>query len=206
MVNLQSVADSSVVKEKFGILARACGILGTAHIRQMGTIGGNVSCKLPAAETVPALISLGAEVKVISGEGERMVPVEDLNQELKQTDLLTEILVPASSGNRKWGYEKFAVRERLDYAAASAAVVIRSGNGTLEDCRIAMGGVPTKRAAEAEDLLKGKEVTKELVSEAARLASRNARTTSDMEFSAEYRKSLLKVMVDRALKQALGLR
>ena len=204
MATLQSVADSPVVVEKYGILSNACAGLGTAHIRNMGTIGGNVCSKFPAAETVPALVALGATARVVSAEGERTMPVEDLNKELKQTDLLTEICVPASSGSKKWGYEKFAVRERLDHATSSAAVVILSGNGACEDCRIALGGVPSKRAKEAEDLLRGQAITDSLVEEAAQIASQNAKTTSDIEFSAEYKKELLKIMVKRALQQARG--
>jgi carbon-monoxide dehydrogenase medium subunit len=204
MATLQSVADSPLIMEKYDLLSKVCAVLGTPHIRNMGTIGGNVSCKLPAAETVPALIALCAEAKLVSTDGERMVPIEDLNKELKQTDLLTEICVPASSANKMWGYEKFAVREKLDYAVASAAVVILSGNGTCEDCRIALGGVPSKRATEAERMLKGQAITNGLVEDAANKASQNAKTTSDIEFSAEYKKELLKIMVMRALKQARG--
>ena len=110
-----------------------------------------------------------------------------------------------ASANKMWGYEKFAVRERLDYAAASAAVVILSGNGICEDCRIALGVVPNKRAEEAEGVLKGQVITDSLVEEAANMASQNAKTNSDIEFSAEYKKSLLKIMVKRALKQANGI-
>ena len=202
MATLQAVADSPLIMEKYEILSKVCAELGTPQIRNMGTLGGNVSCKLPAAETVPALIALGAEAKLVSADGERKVPIEDLNKALKQTDLLTEICVPATSANKMWGYEKFAVRERLDYAAASAAVVILSGNGTCEDCRIALGGVPYKRAKEAEGVLKGQVITDSLVEEASNRASQNAKTSSDIEFSAEYKKSLLKIMVKRALRQA----
>lgn len=204
MATLQSVADSPVVRDKYELLSTACGSLGTPHIRNMGTLGGNVSCKLPAAETVPALIALGAEAKLLSYEGERKVPMEDLNKELKQTDLLSEICIPVSSANKAWGYEKFAVRERLDYAVASAAVVILSGNGTCQECRIALGGVPSKRAREAEDLLAGQAITESLVEDAANRALQRAKTSSDIEFSADYKKTLLKIMVKRALKQAQG--
>jgi len=206
MATLQSVADSPMVRDKYELLSVACGKLGTPHIRNMGTLGGNVSCKLPAAETVPALIALGAEAELVSTDGDRKVPIEDLNRELKQTDLLTEISIPASSADKMWGYEKFAVRERLDYAVASAAVGILSGNGTWEKCRIALGGVPVKRAREAEHLLEGHTITDSLIEEAADRASQRAKTRSDIEFSAEYKKTLLRVMVKRALKQASGIR
>jgi len=166
LATLQSIADSALVRERFGILSTACGRLGTPQIRNMGTIGGNVCSKFPTAETVPALIALGAEAKIVAADGKRMVSLEDLNKELKQTDMLTEIRIPPSSDNMKWSYEKFAVRERLDYATVSAAVMILPSNGRCEDCKIALGGVTSKRAKEAE----AGAVTAELYSGVVKLA------------------------------------
>lgn len=204
LATLQSIADSALVRERFGILSTACGRLGTPQIRNMGTIGGNVCSKFPTAETVPALIALGAEAKIVAADGKRMVSLEDLNKELKQTDMLTEIRIPTSSDNMKWSYEKFAVRERLDYATVSAAVMVLPSNGRCENCKIALGGVTSKRAKEAEEVVKSRSISENLIEEAAQLASQNAKTTTDMEFSAEYKKELLKVMVRRALKRAFG--
>ena len=118
-------------------------------------------------------------------------------------DFLTEIVVPLSFVDKKWGYEKFAIREKLDYAAVSAAVVIFFQGEICEDCRIAIGGVSSKRVEEAEKELKGQSITGELIEQAAGIASKNAKTISDIEFSADYKKELIKVMVKRALEQAL---
>jgi len=202
MASLQSLAESPVVRENFEILATACGKLGTPQIRNMGTIGGNVCSKFPEAETVPVLIALGAEAKIVNGSGEKKVALEDLNKELKQTDLLTEIFVPTPAPHTKWGYEKFAIRERLDYATAAAAVVIIRSNGICEDVRIAIGGVSAKRATQAENVLKGQSKTEAVIKAAAEEASKKAKTVSDIHFSADYKKDLLNVMVKRALEQA----
>jgi len=204
MASLQSVADSLLVKEKYALLSTACAMLGTPQIRHMGTIGGNVGSKLPAAETVPALIALGAEVKMVSQKGERTIPLEALNVELKQTELLLEIRVPANSANRKWGYEKFGVREKYDYAAASAAVVMFGDTGPAKDVRIAIGGVPSKRMDAAEAVVKGRKITEELIEKAAQTVSESAKTTGDLFFSAAYKKELVGVLVKRAFSKALA--
>lgn len=202
MAGLQSVADSPVVREKYGLLSTTCAMLGTPQIRNMGTIGGNVSCKLPAAETVPALIALGAEARVISKDGERMIPLELLNMELKQTELLLEIRVPALSANKSWGYEKFGVRQKYDYATASAAVVMSADKGTTKEIRIAIGGVPSKRMEAAEAVIQSRKITEALIEEAAQAASESAKTTGDLFFSAAYKKELIGVLVKRAFSKA----
>ncbi|MFH1487888.1 MAG: FAD binding domain-containing protein [Pseudomonadota bacterium] len=204
MASLQSVADSPVVKKRFAILARACAELGTPQIRAMGTIGGNLCAKFPTAETVPVLIALGAKARIWNAEGDRMVPIDALNKDLKQADLLTEIHVPTPDLQSGWGYEKYALRERLDYATVAAAVVMTSKGGVCADVVIALGGVPSKRAAQAEKAVKGQKKTARVIEKAAQAASKNAKPISDIHCSAEYKKELLKVMVQRALEQAWG--
>ena len=171
LTNLKSVAESEVVREKYKILADACKLLGTPQKRTMGTIGGNICCKFPTAETVPVLIALGAEVRIIGAEGERLVAVQDVNKSLKQGELLSEICIPALPAGTTGGYVKFATRDRFDYATASAAVAITSKNGSCEDIRIAIGGVAAKRAEKAESVMKGNKITKEIIDKVARTAS-----------------------------------
>ena len=205
MAGLQSVADSKVVKENYGILAAACGKLGTPQIRSMGTIGGNVSCKLPEAETVPALIVLEAEAEIIAADGKKTVAIESLNRALKQTDLLVEIRVPTQASNARWDYQRYTIRQGIDYATVSAAVMLTSSDGICKDIKIGLSGVSTgKRARKAEAILKGKKITDSLIQKAALTASNNANTASDIYFSAKYKQELLKVLVEDAIRQALS--
>ncbi len=203
MALLQTVADAPVVKKGCAMLAFACARLGTPQIRAMGTLGGNVACNLATAETVPVLMALGGEATLVSAKGSRTVPVEELYKELKEGELVTEIMVPVVKG-QVWGYEKWAVRERFDYATVSAAVAMTMAGRACKDVRIALGGVtlPTRRAHRAEDLLKGQSVTDKRIDEVAKAAAEDARTGADVLFTAEYKKELVTVMVRRALKQA----
>lgn len=204
MANLQSIADFAVVKDRFENLAVACRKLGTPQIRNMGTIGGNICCGFPTAETVPPLIALGAEAKITTGGGEKTVAVEDLYKELKGTDLVTEIRVPTPTPSTRGAYQKYAIREGIDYATVCVAVAMTSTNGVCQDIRIALGGVAhtSARATEAEEIIKQETITDRVITEAARVGAERAQTMSDMYFSAEYKKELLKVMVGRAIKQA----
>lgn len=204
MTSLQSMADSPVVKEKCRVLASVSGSLGTPQIRNMGTIGGNVSAKFATAETVPAFIALGAEARIASAGKERKVPIENLYKDLKEGELLTEIRVPVLAKGSRGGYQKFAIRKGFDYLTVSAAVIAVRDKGICEDIKIALGGVtlPSMRAKRAEEVVKGEKITDDLIEKTAQIAAEDGKTGADIYFSAEYKKELLKIMVERAMKQA----
>jgi carbon-monoxide dehydrogenase medium subunit len=206
MARLQNIADSTEVKKDCALLSLVCARLGTPQIRNMGTIGGNVACRFTTAETIPALIALGAEAKMLTAAGEKITLVEDLYKELKDGDFITEIRVPALIPGMKRGYKKFAVRERFDYATVAAAVVMNMDGKTCKDIKIGLGGVTlqTMRAKAAEEAMKGQALTDELIEKVAAIAADSGTIGSDITFSAEYKRKVLKTMVKRAIKEAAG--
>jgi carbon-monoxide dehydrogenase medium subunit len=205
MASIQAVADSPAVKKNGALLAACCSKHSTPQIRAMGTLGGNVACNLATAETVPVLMVLGGEAVLTSAKGSRTVPVEELYKELKDGELVTQIMVPVVNG-RVGGYAKWAMRERFDYATVSAAAALTLSGTKCTEARIALGGVtlPTRRATRAEGMLEGKAVTDALIEQVAQAAAEDARTGADVLFTAAYKKELVAVMVRRALKQASG--
>ena len=148
-------------------------------------------------------IETAGEVMLASAKGSRTVPVEELYKELKDVELVTQIVVPVVKG-QTWGYEKWAMRKRHDYATVAAAVTMTMAGRVCKEVRIALGGVtlPTRRAHRAEEVLNGRSITDKHIDEAAKKAAEDARTGADIHFTAEYKKELVAVMVRRALKQA----
>jgi aerobic carbon-monoxide dehydrogenase medium subunit len=205
MASIQAVADSRVVRKQCALLALACSIHSTPQIRNMGTIGGNVACNLATAEMVPVLAALGAEAKLTSAAGSRSVLIEELYKELKDGEVLSEIIVPAA-GDTKAGYEKWAMRKRFDYATISAAAALSMSGKKCTAVRIALGGVtlPTRIPKRAIDMLKGQSVTDALIEQVAEAASEDARVGADVYFTVDYKKELVKVMVRRAINKALA--
>jgi carbon-monoxide dehydrogenase medium subunit len=203
MALLQTVADAPAVKKGCAMLGFACSKLGTPQIRAMGTLGGNVASHTATAETAPVLVALNGKAALVNAKGSRTVAIENLHKELKDGDILTEILIPLVKDQR-WGYEKWAMRKRFDYATAAAAVAMTMTGKACKNVRIGLGGVtlPTRRAHRAEELLEGRSMTEKLIHEAASVAAEDARTGTDIHFTAEYKKELVAVMVKRALKQA----
>jgi CO/xanthine dehydrogenase FAD-binding subunit len=181
-------------------------MLGTPQVRNMGTLGGNVAIRFSTCETLPALIALRAQAKLMVEGGERTVPVEDLYKEMKGGNLLMDLRIPALPPETGVGYEKFAVRERFDYATVAAAVVVCMDGKTCKDITLGLGGVtfPTMRAKAAEDIIKGKTITREVIQKVAETAAEGGHTTADVMFPAEYKKKVLRVVVERAIKKATG--
>ena len=204
MVRLQAIADSADVKKGWPLISFVCAQLGTPQIRNMGTIGGNIACRFTTAETLPALIVLGADVKMLNAAGEKIASVEGLYKEMKEGDFVTEVAIPALDPSAKMGYKKYAVRERFDYATVAAAVVMTIDGKTCKDIKIGLGGttLQTMRAKAAEECMKGRTITEELIEKAVAIAGDSGTVGSDLMFSADYKKKVLKTMVKRAIKEA----
>lgn len=208
----QSIADSPVIKNRFGCLAEACSKVGTPQIRNMGTIGGNLCNGAPSADSAPPLIAFGALIKLINSGGERIIPLEDFFIGPGETafatgEILTEIQVPCPPSHTGGVYLKLPARTAVDIAAVGVAALITLGlkNEICSDIRIVLGAVaPTPiRAKMAEEIIKGKRIDDVLIKQAAQLASEEALPISDVRSSAEYRLEMVKVLTRTAINQAI---
>ena len=206
------IEKSPVINKSFAILAEMEKKLASIQTRNWGSIGGNLCHGDPAGDPAPVLIVLNATLTVASINGERNMVVEDFfvdyfETALKHDELLSEIQVPTMSANTGTAYAKFNVIEN-DMATVGVAVSITlaSMGGHCEDVRIALANAAPKplRAKQAEELLRGKKITDNLLKEAGEIASTEADPISDIHASAEYRQELLKVLVERVGKEALA--
>jgi carbon-monoxide dehydrogenase medium subunit len=176
----------------------------------LGTIGGNVSHGDPGGDPVPVLIALNAKLKMTSLSGERTMDAEDFTLDyfetaLRHDELLTEIQVPTLPPNTGVKFTKFS-QIVGDYATASVGVLITLGkNEICDNIRIALGSVAVApmRAKKAEEILKGKKISDDLLAEAGQIASEEASPTADAEVSEEYKRELVRVLVKRVGREAL---
>jgi CO/xanthine dehydrogenase FAD-binding subunit len=208
-VKLRTLKTSPLIRKKTFILAEAVRSLATPQIRTMGTIGGNLCNASPGADTAPPLLSLGARVKILSTKGERIVPIENFFASVKRTalrssELLTEIIVPCQPDGYGGAFMKVGRRVGHDISVANVAVVVKLTKDCVEDVRIALGSVaPTPmRAIETEAFLKGKEYSQENITRAAEIASTEIKPISDIRASAEYRREVVKSLIEMAIQRA----
>jgi CO/xanthine dehydrogenase FAD-binding subunit len=208
-VTVRDVASSSVVREKFPLLATAAGLIGSVGIRNVATIGGNLCNASPSAECAPALLCLGAETQLAGPGGERTVPLEEFFTGPGATvvgpeELLVEIVVPAVGPGTRGVYLKNSPRGSIDLAIVGVATVATfAPDGTCRGIKISLGAVaPTPmRAKKAEDLLEGKIFDDTLIASAARIAADESRPVDDVRASAGYRREMIEVFARRALKE-----
>jgi len=161
----------------------------------------------------PALIALGAKVKLTGPSGSREVPVEQLytiprdnnsrETTLAANEILTEIMVPSAKGVRNATYE-VRQKEALDWPLSAAAVALKMKGSTVSSARIVLGHVgPTPVVAEeAEKMLAGKSLTQDLAAEAGKAAVNGAKPLSENA----YKLQLTRVAVKRALMEAAKLK
>jgi carbon-monoxide dehydrogenase medium subunit len=212
IVTHHTLQASSVIKEKIPILHEATNHLGTPQIRNVGTIGGNLCNASPAADTAPPLMVLGAQLKILSIEGERRIPIEKLFESAKKTslersELLAEILIPRQTDEYGGAFMKIGRRAGHDISVVNGAVMIKLKDGRIKDARIALGSVAhtPMRALKAETFLRGKECSEGHVRKASEIASTEISPISDVRASAEYRRHVVESLVEVAVQRAAGL-
>jgi carbon-monoxide dehydrogenase medium subunit len=152
----------------------------------------------------PVLMALGATVTVAGPKKERSIALEDLfagyyETTLARDELITEALVPSMQGKRA-AYIKVTTRAAHDWPALGVAVAL-GGDGP----RIVISAATEKamRVPEAEAALNGKD-DGAAFKRAAEAAADTAELMSDAQGSAAYKKQLVRVYVERALKAAVS--
>lgn len=162
-------------------------------------------------DTAPALIALGAQVKLVSSSGERVVAVGELYTgdgkapiALQPGEVLTEIQAPPPQGRQRSVYMKYRIREAIDFPlVAVAARMDANGDGTCTDCKVvlnAVGSGPTEVSG-AGDLLKGKAPTDELISQVAEMSVKAAHPVANTAGSSPaYRRKMAGILTRRALR------
>ena len=161
-------------------------------------ISGNECHAVCPSDMAPALLALGARLKIAGSTGDKMVPLEEfytpLGNILKPNEIITEIQIPTPGTGTKQRYLKFRLRKAIDFAISSAASVITIEDGVVSQARITLGGVaPTPyRALSAEETLKGKVITESLAATAAKTALSEAIPLSQNAYKMPITESLVK--------------
>ena len=204
-----SLLDSPVLQKKYPSICNAAHQMANNQVRNIGTIGGNIVNAVPSADLPPILIALGAKIKLVGTNGERVLPLEDFftgpnESVIKQDEVLTEFIISEQPFTGST-YLKFALRRSGALAVASVAVAVAVEGNTCQKARIVLGAVaPTPlRVKTAEEVLTGKEITDVLLEEAGSAAATESKPISDIRGSAEYRRDLVRVLTRRALKKAI---
>jgi aerobic carbon-monoxide dehydrogenase medium subunit len=208
MATLNQVEHSPEVREKWPLLAEAISRIVSVQTKAMGTAVGNLCVGTPASDVAPALLAMGARLRIMGAGGEREIPIEDFfldvgKTALKPHEIVAAVLVPNTPAGSGSAFMKLS-KTAEDIAKVNAAVLVTLSGGKCLDARIALGSVaPTVlRAVKAEKGLKGRGVNEETIAEASAAAAEAACPISDIRSTAQYRKEMVRVLVKDALERA----
>ena len=203
----QAVA-SPLLNEKAYPLVRACWEVGAPQIRNRGTIAGNLITASPANDTITPLWAMGAEVKLKSLRGERVVPFSNFFQGVRRTamepdEMMVEVLFQKLTPKDRGTFIKLGLRRAQAISVVNTAVVLEFEEDEISNAWITLGSVaPTiVPAIDAEQYLVGQWLSDAVIQEASEMAMRAARPISDVRGTADYRREMVRVLVARALRQ-----
>ena len=209
--SIKAVEDCQFVKDLYPALYEGAHAIASTQIRNMGTLVGNICNAVPSADSAPGMLVLDAVVHIIGPKGRRDVAIADFFVGVCKTvvqpdELVTGVTIPTPATNNKSWYIPFTVRRALDLAIVGVAANITMVGNVCQDVKIALGAVAIipKRAYNAEEVLRGKELTDELILEAAKVASEeDCAPITDLRATAEYRKELVRVLTKDAVKACI---
>ena len=212
LVTHREVETSELVKEHAPLLSDVYAKVATVRIRNMATVGGGLAHADPAQDPPPGLMVLGAQVRLVSERGDRILPVEELFRDYYETaiepdEILAELIVPPSNRDSHAVYLRYLPRTADDYPTVGVAVMANVEDGRYTNVRVALNAVaPTPvRAKAVEDALKGELIGDETSREAAELIRQYLDPLDDFRGSAEYKRDMAVVFTRRALNQASSM-
>jgi len=195
--NLSIAELEAVVTEAIPEYAAMIARFGSPQIRNAATLGGNIANASPIGDTMPALFVLNAQVELSGAKGSRWIDINDFYTGYKRTvaaadELISRVLIPRLGCGEVLRLFKISKRQDLDISTFSAAFWLKLSGRTIQDVRIAYGGVaPTiVRLPETEAHLKGCELSPDTFESAGETALSEITPISDVRGSAEYRNLL----------------
>jgi carbon-monoxide dehydrogenase medium subunit len=203
---LAEVAASRPVRERLPALAYACHRVGNVRIRNVATLGGNLAEADYASDPPAMLASLGATCTVRGTRGTRTVAVSDLitgfyETVLEPDELITEVLVPTPSGDRRSAYQKYISRSSEDRPCVGVAACADFTAATVTGLDVVVGAVAPvlQRLPDVTAQVVGRPLDDEAIVHVSQGYAQGIEPMSDARGSAWYRRRMIEVFVRRAL-------
>ncbi|SCK04358.1 Nicotinate dehydrogenase FAD-subunit [uncultured Clostridium sp.] len=205
--SFSTIFRSKIVNDNIPILAEGAVSMGGPQIRNMATIGGNICNGAVSADSIPSLFALNAKLRLVSVNGERIIPITDFylgpgKVKVEKNEVLTHILIKKEEYlNKKGSYIKFSNRKAMDISMLGVAVVCEFDDNKFTDLRIALGvaGPTPIRCNEAENFAKGKEINSETLDQIGKLAVSASNPRDSWRGSKEFRQHLIANLSKRAI-------
>ena len=196
----------------FGAVSSAAAHCGNRPVRTTATVGGNLCNGLPSADMAPVLLALDATCYIADIDSQESLPLTDFfvgpRLTVLEDRLLVGVALPGESAGWRCASHKLT-RSAEDISLVHVTVALGINDDKVQEARIALGAVAPipLRATLAESMLTGqmvKDITPDVMLDAANLAAGESNPIDDHRASAEYRREMVKVMTRRLVARLLS--
>jgi aerobic carbon-monoxide dehydrogenase medium subunit len=209
MVRCRDILGDPRLRQAHPLLVAAVEHVAHYQIRNRGTVGGSLAHADPAAELPGIVVTCEATIAVLGTAGPRAIEAADffrgpLTTALTSDEIITEIRFPPWPARRRFGFAEFA-RRRGDFALAGGALFYdEDGAGKATNAHAGAIGVADRpvRLTAVERVLNGGTIDEATIASAEAAASAAVDPADDIHAGGAYRKVLVGVMVERALRSA----
>lgn len=208
MTTQAELVASDVISGSVPLVREASLLIADPQVRYVGTVGGNVANGDPGNDMPAVMMALNAVYRLTKGEAARSVAAREFYlgayaTALGDGEILTSIEIPAPSAGHGFAYEKLK-RKIGDYATAAVAVILNVSGGRVSNCAIALTnlGETAIYCDEASRAANGSALDTATTTKVADLAARLMSPADDARGPPEYRVSVGKSLIKRALQRA----
>jgi aerobic carbon-monoxide dehydrogenase medium subunit len=208
LVRHKDCERATLLGGRWGVLGDAAPQISDPLVRNLGTVAGSLAHADPQGDWGSALMAAGARVVARGSGGAREIALDELFEgpfttTLEPTEVITEVRVPDPGPKAGGTYLKLE-RKVGDFATVAVAVHVSFSDGAVGRAGIALTGVGPRnlRARAAEEALSGTTLDDEAIGEAGRVAAEAAEPRDDVRGSADYKRNVVRVFVERGLRKA----
>ncbi|QUH31674.1 xanthine dehydrogenase subunit XdhB [Vallitalea guaymasensis] len=213
LTSFSHITNDEIIKKHIPVLGEAVDQVGGPQIRNIGTIGGNISNGVTSADSASTLFALNAQLEITGIDGKRIIPISDYyigpgKVVLKQGEILTAIYITKENYQGFTGcYIKYAMRNAMDIATLGCSVTCKLSEDKtkIKDVHLAYGvaGPVPMRCPETEKLIIDMEISDEMFEKFGAMAMEEVNPRDSWRASKTLRLQLAKELSKRALKQAI---
>ena len=202
------VASSALLQKVCPALADCAASIGDPQVRNRGTLGGSLAHADPSADYPAMMLALDAEIHLKSAKGWRVVKAGDFFQGMFTVDLAADEIIAGVQfiPVKAAAYAKLHQRAS-HFAIVGVAAALDVKSGVIQSARIGLTGATSHatRLTAVENALAGKPASAASIDAAARNAGATLKdVNSDLHASEDYRRAMVQVFTERALKGALA--
>ena len=202
------VASSALLRKVCPAISDCAADIGDPQVRNRGTLGGSLAHADPSADYPAVMLALEAEIHMKGPKGWRAAKAADFFQGLFTVDLAPDEIIAKVTFNpvKAAAYAKLHQRAS-HFAIVGVAAALDVKNGVIQSARIGLTGASSHatRLTDVEKALEGKQASAATIETAARNAGATLEDiNSDIHASSDYRRAMIQVFTERALKGALA--